>query len=90
MTAFSDPQDVSSGVVLDKHMSIHAAAEYSGYNLQYLRRLLRTGSISGLKIGQMWLVEIASVDAYLEEIRELDDRRYGPRVFHEYMREREK
>lgn len=59
MIAFSNPKEVSTGVVMDNYMSIQAAAEYSGYNLQYIRRLLRTDTISGLKIGQMWLVEIA-------------------------------
>ncbi len=59
------------------------AAECSGYNLQYLRRLLRTGSIEGLKIGQVWLVEIASLDAYLAEVRKTSDRRCGPCVYHE-------
>jgi excisionase family DNA binding protein len=81
MTAFSDLHDVSAGVVLDNHMSIQAAAQYSGYNLQYLRRLLRAGAIKGLKVGQVWLVKIASLDAYLEQVRALGDRRYGPRVY---------
>ena len=36
-----------------------AAAEYSGYNEQYLRRLLRAGRLEGIKIGQVWLIETA-------------------------------
>jgi hypothetical protein len=87
MAIYRDPQDVSSGVVLDGHMSIDAAVEYSGYNAQYFRRLMRKGAIEGVKIGQIWLVSIESLDAYLESIRESDDRRYGPRVYHEYVSE---
>jgi hypothetical protein len=45
-------------------MSIQAAAVYSGYNEQYLRRLVRAGIIHGVKIRQMWLVVVDSLDAY--------------------------
>jgi excisionase family DNA binding protein len=85
MSAFSQPHEISTGVVLDNHMSIQAATEYSGYNTQYLRRLVRAGAIEGIKVGQVWLVSIASLDTYLERIRNSDDRRYGPRVYQEYM-----
>jgi excisionase family DNA binding protein len=87
MAIYRDPQDVSSGVVLDGYMSIDAAVEYSGYNAQYFRRLMRKGAIEGVKLGQVWLVSIESLDAYLESIRFSDDRRYGPRVYHEYVSE---
>ena len=85
MSAFSQPHDISTGVVLDNYMSIQAAAEYSGYNTQYLRRLVRSGAIEGLKVGQVWLVSIASLDEYLARIRNSDDRRFGPRVYQEFM-----
>ena len=90
MSAFCTPHDLSSGVVLDNFMSIDAAAEYSGYNAQYFRRLMRRGAIEGGKIGQVWLVSIASIDAYLKEIRESGDRRYGPRVYHAYVDDRDR
>jgi excisionase family DNA binding protein len=76
-------------VVLDNYMSIYAAAEYSGYNPQYFRRLMRRGDIEGIKVGQVWLVKIDSLDAYLKNIRKSDDRRYGPRVYQAYMSEQE-
>jgi hypothetical protein len=41
-------------------MSIDAAVEYSGYNAQYFRRLMRKDAIEGVKIGQIWLVSIES------------------------------
>jgi excisionase family DNA binding protein len=87
MTTYRDPHDVSSGVMLGGYMSVDAAVEYSGYNAQYFRRLMRKGAIQGVKVGQIWLVSIESLDAYLERIRASDDRRYGPRVYHEYVRE---
>ena len=88
MNAFSAPHEVSSGVVLENYMSIDAAAEYSGYNPQYFRRLLRRGVIEGTKVGQVWLVSIASIDAYLAQIRDSRDRRFGPRVYHDYIDEK--
>ena len=85
MNVFSDPRDNSAGMVLDNHMSVQAAAEYSGYNLQYLRRLVRGGEVAGVKVGQMWLVQVASLDAYLRRVQSTDDRRYGPRVYQTYI-----
>jgi hypothetical protein len=32
-------------------MPAQIAAEYSGYNLQYIRRLLASGAIEGVKVG---------------------------------------
>ena len=49
MNTFSPPQDSATRGVLDNHMSIQAAAEYSGYNLQYLRRIVRKGEVEGVK-----------------------------------------
>ena len=89
MSIFTSPHDISAGVVLDNHMSTQAAAEYSGYNVQYFRRLMRAGVIDGIKVGQMWLVNIDSLDAYLKSVRQTDDRRYGPRVYQEYINKQE-
>lgn len=88
MNAFSS-QDSSSAIPLDKYMSIDDAAQYSGYNRQYLRRLMRTGTIEGVKVGQVWLARISSLEAYLKQVRRSGDRRYGPRVYHEYVEEQE-
>jgi excisionase family DNA binding protein len=84
MNALSSPHD-NGGQVLDNHMSIQAAAEYSGYNLQYLRRIVRKGEVEGVKVGQVWLVNLASLDAYLKRVQNTDDRRYGPRVYQAYI-----
>jgi excisionase family DNA binding protein len=85
MSATSTPHDGPTGVVLDTHMSVQAAAEYSGYNVQYLRRLVRRGEVEGVKVGQVWLVAIASLDAHLKRVQSTDDRRYGPRVYQAYI-----
>ena len=73
----------------DAYMPAQAAAEYSGYNLQYIRRLLSSGSLEGVKVGQVWLVKVESLDAYLKSVRKSDDRRYGPRVYQEFIEKQE-
>jgi len=55
----------SKPVILDNLISVKAAAEYSGYSPQYLRRLLRIGKLPGLKLGQMWLIEMKSFEKYI-------------------------
>lgn len=44
-----------SPVVLNNLTSVKDAAECSGYNKQYLRRLLRDGRKTGMELGQIWL-----------------------------------
>jgi excisionase family DNA binding protein len=74
------PHDEVAGLVLDQHISVKAAAEFSGYKVQYLRRLLRNGHLQGIKIGQVWLIKLASLDAYLKRATCMGDRRCGPRA----------
>ena len=71
--------DGAPEVVSEKHVSVKAAAELSGYSSQYLRRLLRNGHLEGIKIGQVWLINIASFERYLRHGQMLCDRRHGPR-----------
>ncbi len=72
------PHDSVTGIVLEEHLSIRAAAALFAYNLQYLRRLLRTDRLEGIKIGQVWLIKLASLEAHLRNGRLSQDQRYGP------------
>jgi excisionase family DNA binding protein len=74
------PQVDSPEIVLEKHISVKAAAEFSGYDIQYLRRLLRIGHLEGIKIGQVWLIKLASLDAYMKRATCMGDGRCGPKV----------
>lgn len=59
------PHDRPTGFVLERHLSVKAASKHFGYNGQYLRRLLRGGRVEGVKIGQVWLIELASLEQHL-------------------------
>lgn len=64
--------------VVNNHVSVNAASFCSGYSQQYLRRLLRSGKLTGLKLGQVWLIELGSFDEYLDKARNSQDQRFGP------------
>ena len=65
--------------VLNNHISVQVAASYSGYNLQYLRRLLRNGKLEGIKIGQLWLVDKDALDSDIQQALDATDQRFGPK-----------
>ena len=65
--------------VFNNYISVKAAAFLSGYNMQYLRRLLRDGRLTGLKLGQTWLIEKCMFEAYLESALQANDKRFGPK-----------
>ena len=82
MISFNDsisPLENSTGILIEKYISVQAAADVTGYNIQYLRRLLRSGTLEGIKIGQIWLIEMESLESYLNRLENTSDRRCGPR-----------
>ena len=66
---------------VEDFISIGKAVRYSGYSEQYLRRLVRRGEIRGIKFGHFWMVEVMSLQAYLDHARRQNagDKRFGPR-----------
>ena len=72
-------QQSNKGVFINQHITVQAAAEGTGYNIQYLRRMLRSGALEGIKIGQMWLIEMDALEAYLIRVESTSDRRCGSR-----------
>jgi excisionase family DNA binding protein len=65
--------------VFNNCITVKDAANHSGYNIQYLRRMLRSGALSVVKIGQMWLIELDALDAYRNCAENTSDRRCGPK-----------
>jgi excisionase family DNA binding protein len=72
------PTILSTEQVIVNYISVQAATEISGYNAQYLRRLLRAGKLEGVKVGQVWLVNLDSLQEYFGRALSSDDLRYGP------------
>lgn len=60
-------------------ISVEEAAELSGYNEEYLRRLIRDGKIRAQKKGWQWWVDKTSVLTYLKTSRQSSDQRHGPK-----------
>ena len=69
----------NKGILINGHLPVQAAADATGYNMQYLRRMLRSDKLEGIKIGQIWLIEMESLEAYLQYIQDTSDNRCGPR-----------
>ena len=74
-----DSFNVNSCFLINNHTSVKDASTLSGYSMQYIRRLLRLDRLVGVKIGQVWLVEIESLNEYLNHALKSDDQRYSPR-----------
>ena len=79
MSLFISPEAEQAGAIISRHMTVQAAAAHSGYSIQYLRRLLRSGALKGTKIGQVWLIDLSDFERYVELAAERGDLRCGPR-----------
>jgi len=62
--------------VFTNRISVKGAEFHSGCSLQYLRRLLRDGSLIGMKLGQTWLIDKRTFETYLENAHHIKDRRF--------------
>ena len=47
--------------LINGHVTVQAAAEVTGYHIQFLRRVLRSGALEGVKTGQMRLIDMESL-----------------------------
>jgi hypothetical protein len=62
------------------YITVNSAAGYSGYNQQYIRRLLRMGLFRSKKIGQIWLTDRDSFLEYLDNAKRSKDKSFGPQT----------
>ena len=77
--SLSISQKSNTVILTAQHITVQAAADATGYNIQYLRRILHSGALKGVKIGQMWLIEMDALEAYLKRVERTSDRRCGLR-----------
>lgn len=62
------------------YILVKDASKSFGYCQQYLRRLLRKEKLRGIKVGQVWLLEVISLDTHATSVNQLQDKRYGIRI----------
>jgi len=51
---------------LNEFISTEEAAEKLAYHVEHVRRMMREGSIEGVKIGRTWLVRRVALDGYMK------------------------
>jgi excisionase family DNA binding protein len=68
------------GQAAQTYIPAKEASKLVGYSKQYLRRLLRQEKLGGIKVGQVWLLEVISINTYFTSVNRLLDKRYGPRT----------
>ena len=51
---------------LNDFISTEEAAEKLKYHVEHVRRMMREGSIEGLKIGRTWLIRREALDSYMK------------------------
>jgi hypothetical protein len=79
MSLYISPDVERDGAIITRHLTVQAAASCSGYSIQYLRRLLRSDALAGIKIGQVWLIDLNAFEHFIDLAQQRDDRRCGPR-----------
>ena len=62
------------------YITVKTAAEMSGYNQQYLRRLLRGDILPSKRFGQLWLIERNGFADYVNHAKLSTDKRFGPQI----------
>jgi excisionase family DNA binding protein len=64
---------------MTRGLTVREASEQTGYNAEYLRRLIRQNEIKAEIVGFMYLIDRQSLWAYVERMKQSDDPRAGPR-----------
>ncbi len=64
---------------LPEWIDIRLASELSGYNSDYLRRVMRQGKIAAEKRGTMWWIDRDSLRAYVATVEALGTKKFDPR-----------
>lgn len=62
-----------------EYVSVDEAAQLTGYNTEYIRRLIRQGTIKAAKKSRVWWVELESLQAYKKQMDLLGSEKYNPR-----------
>lgn len=62
---------------LTEYIETSQAAEKLNYHVEHVRRMMREGSLQGIKIGRTWLVQKKSLDEYVAKTAKMN--KHDPR-----------
>ncbi len=62
---------------MPEYITTEEASQLSGYNVEYIRQLIRSGKISADKRGRDWWVDQNAFLSYLRLAEKSEDKRYG-------------
>jgi excisionase family DNA binding protein len=65
--------------MIEEWLTTDQAADFSGYHVIHLRRLIRAKKIKGRKFGPVWQVNKASLNEYIRAANKSGDKRRGPK-----------
>jgi excisionase family DNA binding protein len=65
---------------LSEYIETSQAAEKLHFHVEHVRRMMREGSLLGIKIGRTWLVQKKSLDEYLAKTASMS--KHDPRRTH--------
>lgn len=62
---------------LNEYIQTEDAAQKLNYHVEHVRRMMREGSLKGIKIGRTWLVQRQSLEDYVKHTTEMS--KHDPR-----------
>ena len=60
---------------IDEWLTVNEAAKLTGYNPEYIRRLVRENKVQARKFSIVWMVDRISLLAYLEKAQAMGEKR---------------
>ncbi len=64
---------------MSDYLTTLEAAELSGYNAEYIRQMIRAGTLPAKKRGRDWWVDRKAFEVYLRDARKSKNKRRGPK-----------
>lgn len=61
-----------------EYVSVEEAAQITGYNPEYIRRLIRHKVIKAVKKSRVWWIERESLEAYKKQMDSLGGEKFSP------------
>ena len=69
---------------LSEYIETEDAAKKLNYHVEHVRRMMREGSIKGIEVGRIWLVQRQSLEDYLKRTTQMS--KHDPRRTQEKAR----